>query len=104
LAAFCTFGLLYSFWYFVGYGKDHRKPRFAIGKPGTTFALMFICYGIWRFCVEFLRDDNPFEMIGLTISQLISTGLVAFAVILFFVFAKMRTDDIALKAQLSRSR
>jgi len=59
-------------------------------RPGSTFSLMFVLYGVMRFGVEFLRDDNPFEMASLTISQLLSLGVVAlgFGLIAFFALAR----------------
>jgi len=63
-------------------------------KPGYTFALMFIVYGISRFLMEFLRDDNPFELDGLTISQNIGIAMVVLGVILMVVFKLIKTDSV----------
>ncbi len=59
-------------------------------KPGSIFSLMFICYGVMRFIIEGLRDDNPFEIDHLTISQLLGIGLVILGVVclVFFTLAK----------------
>jgi phosphatidylglycerol---prolipoprotein diacylglyceryl transferase len=94
LNAFFLCGILYLFWRYVGYGSNGKMPRFRIGKPGCTFALMFILYGPARIFFESLRDDNPYEMNGLTISQLISIGLIVLGVILMVVFASARPDKI----------
>ena len=59
-------------------------------KPGCIFSLMFILYGITRFFMEFLRDDNPFEFDGVTISQNISIALIALGAVLLAVFNKMK--------------
>jgi phosphatidylglycerol:prolipoprotein diacylglycerol transferase len=59
-------------------------------KPGYIFGLMFIFYGITRFFIEFLRDDNPFEMGRLAISQLTSITLIAAGFILMIIFQKMK--------------
>ena len=78
--------MLYLFW------RRARKIELSDGsgrlfaKPGYTFALMFIVYGISRFLIEFLRDDNPFEFDGLTISQNIGIAMVVLGVILTAVF------------------
>ncbi|MDT8301758.1 MAG: prolipoprotein diacylglyceryl transferase, partial [Sedimentisphaerales bacterium] len=56
--------------------------------PGCTFSLMFILYGITRFFMELLRDDNPFEFDGLTISQNISIGMIILGAVLIVVFQK----------------
>ena len=51
---------------------------------------MFILYGVTRFFIEFLRDDNPFEFDGLTISQNLGIALVALGVVLMAVFEKIK--------------
>jgi prolipoprotein diacylglyceryltransferase len=43
---------------------------------------MLILYGIMRISMEYLRDDNPYEMMSLTISQLLSLGLVVLGIVL----------------------
>jgi prolipoprotein diacylglyceryltransferase len=72
------------------YGKSGKF----FTKPGYTFALMFIVYGITRFLMEFLRDDNPFEFDGLTISQNIGIAMVALGVILMAIFKAMKVKTI----------
>ncbi|OHB79080.1 MAG: hypothetical protein A2Z25_22755 [Planctomycetes bacterium RBG_16_55_9] len=60
-------------------------------QPGQTFALAFILYGVTRFFIEFIRDDNPFEYAwwavykGGTVSQNLSIYLVALGVVLMAV-------------------
>jgi len=61
-------------------------------RPGCIFGLMFILYGTTRFLIEFLRDDNPFEFDGITISQNISIAMVILGVIMVAVFEKMKPD------------
>jgi phosphatidylglycerol:prolipoprotein diacylglycerol transferase len=65
-----------------------------IAWPGTTFGLMFILYGVGRFLIEFIRDDNPFEVASLTVSQLLSLGLIALGVILMAYFAKAEPERL----------
>ncbi|MBE0537983.1 MAG: prolipoprotein diacylglyceryl transferase [Phycisphaerae bacterium] len=73
-------GVLYVFW-----------RRFGEKYPGCTLGLMFILYGVTRFVLEAIRDDNPFETAwwtiykGGTVSQnlgiyLFIVGLVIFAI------------------------
>ena len=70
--------------------------KFARTKPGTTFAMMCILYGMTRFMLEFLRDDNPFEYgwwiiyKGGTISQNLGIYQVALGIILLIIFAKVK--------------
>ncbi|MBN1392484.1 MAG: prolipoprotein diacylglyceryl transferase [Sedimentisphaerales bacterium] len=85
--------ILYLFWrrnQKAGNLKNHNK---LFTKPGCTFGLMFIIYGISRFFIEFVRDDNPFEFDGLTISQNIGLAMVVFGVILMLIFEKMKPEQ-----------
>ncbi|MHC4619718.1 MAG: prolipoprotein diacylglyceryl transferase [Planctomycetota bacterium] len=93
--------LLYLFWQRsqkAGKTKSSKKP---FTKPGSTFALMFILYGITRLVLEFLRDDNPFEYgwwiiyKGGTISQSLGIYMAVFGVILMAVFGKMKPYPVA---------
>ena len=59
---------------------------------------MFIIYGIARFFLEFVRDDNPFEFDGITISQNIGIGIILLGAVLMVVFEKAKPDKIALPA------
>jgi len=71
-------------------------------KPGYTFSLMFILYGITRFFIEFLRDDNPFEYgwwaiyKGGTVSQNLGIYMLIFGVVLIAIFQKMKPDKLTL--------
>jgi phosphatidylglycerol:prolipoprotein diacylglycerol transferase len=67
-------------------------PAGLLAKPGCVFALMFIFYGTSRFLIEFLRDDNPFEFAGLTISQLIGMGMILLGLAMAAVFQIMKTE------------
>ncbi len=75
--------LLYLFW-----------RKFAITKPGFTFALMLILYGSTRFGLEFLRDDNPLEQAwwviykGATVSQNLGIYLVISGIVLMAIMTK----------------
>ena len=59
-------------------------------EPGSTFALMFALYGLTRFFIEFLRDDNRFEIDGLTISQLIGIAMIIFGATLMAILQIMK--------------
>jgi len=75
--------------------KKHKK---LFAKPGSTFALMFILYGIMRFFIEFVRDDNPFEYgwwaiyKGGTVSQNLGIYMVIFGFVLMLIFQKMKSN------------
>ena len=87
-AAICCF-LLFRFWRRSQKASENKDRKKILTKPGGTFALMFILYGVTRFCLEFIRDDNPFEFDNLTISQNIAIGMVIFGLILMTIFQKI---------------
>ncbi len=88
-AAFLTL-VLSLFWR----RSKKSKSTFLTG-PGSTFSLMFILYGIMRFIMEALRDDNPYEYgwwamyKGGTISQNISIYMVILGIVLLVIFQVM---------------
>lgn len=82
--------ILYLFWKCGVREEDDNRPIKPIHRPGTTFGLMFVLYGPIRFLIEFIRDDNPYEMWRLTISQLIGAGLFVFGIILMIIFVSVK--------------
>ena len=77
--------ILYLFW------RRSQKPGGKILiQPGCTFSFMFIIYGTFRFFMEFLRDDNPFEFDGLTISQIIGIAMIILGAVLTVIFRKIK--------------
>ena len=60
-------GLLYGVWLI-----SQRRQW-----TGQVFCLATVLYGVMRFILESLRDDNPYEILNFTISQLLSMVLVA---------------------------
>ncbi len=95
--------ILYLFWRRSQRDENAKGPRKLFTKPGCTFGLMFIIYGISRFLMEFLRDDNPFEFDGLTISQNIGIAMVVFGVLLMIIFEKMKPDYLSSAAKSLRA-
>ncbi|HPC95950.1 MAG TPA: prolipoprotein diacylglyceryl transferase [Sedimentisphaerales bacterium] len=84
--------ILYLFW--RRSQKAERMGRYTFAtKPGSVFGLMFVVYGIMRFLIEMVRDDNPFEIDHLTIAQLLGIGLVILgaALVVFFALSKPET-------------
>jgi len=79
--AFILAGILYMLW-----------RRFGQKKPGIVMSMMLILYGMARFFIETLRDDNPFEGAwwilykGGTVSQNISIYMIIAGIILLAVF------------------
>jgi prolipoprotein diacylglyceryltransferase len=91
--------LLYLFWRISQRAAGSRNTRMLFTRPGQTFALAFILYGITRFLIEYLRDDNPFEYAwwalykGGTVSQNLSIYLVILGVVLMTVFEIVKFYD-----------
>ena len=87
-AAFLCF-LLYLFW--KRSIKAKNKRRF-LTAPGQIFALVLILYGITRFLIEYIRDDNPFEYAwwaiykGGTVSQNVSIYMIILGLVLLVLF------------------
>jgi phosphatidylglycerol:prolipoprotein diacylglycerol transferase len=92
--------LLFLFWRRSQNALKADKRGFLVA-PGCTFALMFILYGVTRFGIEFLRDDNPFEIKGipLTISQYMGIGLVIFGLVQMAVYTVYDRKKAAAKQQ-----
>jgi phosphatidylglycerol:prolipoprotein diacylglycerol transferase len=65
-------------------------------KPGSVFGLMFILYAVMRFCLEMIRDDNPLDMAGLTISQLLCFVLAALGIALAIYFGRSEPEKLPL--------
>ena len=93
LAAFWCL-LLYLFWRRSQRAEQRDGPAGLLTKPGCTFALMLIVYGLTRFGIELLRDDNPFGFDGLTISQNLGIAMAVLGVILIIVFDRMKTKGL----------
>jgi phosphatidylglycerol:prolipoprotein diacylglycerol transferase len=87
--------ILYLFWRRAKRAKSKNGKKL-FTKPGCTFSLMFVLYGVTRFLIEFLRDDNPFEYAwwaiykGGTVSQNISIYMVILGVVLMLIFGKIK--------------
>lgn len=86
--------MLYLFWRRAKKEELSANSGKFFTKPGYTFALMFIVYGITRFLMEYLRDDNPFEFDGLTISQNIGIAMIVLGMILMAIFKVMKAKDL----------
>lgn len=82
----CGYALLICFLLY----RFRRRGSFA---TGSTFGLMFILYGFCRFFMEFIRDDNPRQAFGLTVSQNIGIGLVIFGAAFMFMCSKFACNN-----------
>lgn len=62
-----------------------RKPR----PEGSVAALFLICYGIFRFMVEFVREPDVDLFLGLTRGQLLSLPMIiAGGLLIFWAYRK----------------
>ena len=57
-------------------------------KPGRVAAAYLVLYGVGRFLIEFLRNDYRGSVGIFSTSQIISFGVVALGMILYFVIPK----------------
>jgi phosphatidylglycerol:prolipoprotein diacylglycerol transferase len=96
--------ILCLFWRWGISTEKRSMVRKFTPTPGCTFALMLILYGITRFFLEFLRDDNPFEYAwwaiykGGTISQNLGIYMIILGVALMVIFKKAKPDNTTLPA------
>jgi phosphatidylglycerol:prolipoprotein diacylglycerol transferase len=103
--AFLLCVLLYLFWRRAQEAAEAKDRPKLFAKPGCTFALMSILYGVARFLIEYVRDDNPFEygwlMVykGGTISQNLSLYLIVLGVVLMVVFGKVKGDRVKVTTE-----
>lgn len=91
--------VLYLFWRRSQKAEQSGNLGRLFTMPGSTFALTFILYGTARFLMEFVRDDNPFEIDSLTISQVMGIGLIILGGILMAAFSKMRPEMLPTGAR-----
>lgn len=52
-------------------------------RDGELFALLLTLYPVSRFTIEIIRNDEPGAYCGLTISQVVSLAILAFAIVLW---------------------
>lgn len=58
-------------------------------RHGVVFAWLCILYPITRIILEMVRVDNPHDSAGLTISQAVSLGMIAFGIVWLLVLYRM---------------
>ena len=90
--------ILYLFWRRTRDNTNSQNTKKIFARPGCTFGLMFILYGFTRFFIEFLRDDNPFEFDGITISQNLSIAMVILGLVLMTTFQWIKPKVVSLES------
>jgi phosphatidylglycerol:prolipoprotein diacylglycerol transferase len=65
-------------------------------KRGATFGLMLVCYGVFRFTIDFTRfyEDNMQIAAGVTLNQIICVGLFVIGLYLLARKTELRTVAI----------
>ena len=92
--------ILYLFWRRFQNAAGSKCPGGLFARPGCTFSLMLILYGISRFFIEFLRDDNPLEYgwwaiyKGGTVSQNLGIYMTILGVVLMVIFQRMKPEAL----------
>jgi phosphatidylglycerol---prolipoprotein diacylglyceryl transferase len=84
--------ILYLFWRRNQKAFDSQNNRKHFINPGSVFSMALILYGFLRFGMELLRDDNPFEFDGLTVSQNISIVMIVSGIVLMVVLDRLKTQ------------
>lgn len=75
--------LLFALLYHLAVRRDFKH----------TFVVYMIGYGVFRFCIEFIRGDERGALIGnLSPSQTLSLLLVAGSVWVYFIVARLQKD------------
>jgi phosphatidylglycerol:prolipoprotein diacylglycerol transferase len=85
-------GILYFFWRKNSVRTGSDKASKLLGRPGSMVGLMFVLYGLARFLLEFIRDDNPYEFGILTISQILGIAMFVLGVVLLVILPHMKSD------------
>lgn len=85
----------------IRYAYKHKSPY----RDGSVMVLYPLFYGILRFLVEDFRGDSGRPVFGLTVSQLISLGMIVFAGMLWVLlrlFAWRKKNGGGLEAESSQ--
>ncbi len=85
-------GILYLLWRrsLAGARSDCYRDR--LRQPGIAVAGLCLLYGPGRFVLEAIRDDNPYELGTLTISQIMGLVMLAGGVVLLAVLLRRKPD------------
>lgn len=86
-------GMLYLLWRRSLVETKSGRYRDRLRRPGIVVAGLCLFYGPGRFVLEALRDDNPYELGTLTISQIMGLAMLAGGVVLLGVLLK-RGDNV----------
>jgi len=85
--------ILYLFWRKTLTKAGSGLAQKRLTTPGSITALMLILYGFTRFLIEFIRDDNPYEIASLTISQILGIVMIISGTVLLVLLPYIKSDD-----------
>jgi phosphatidylglycerol:prolipoprotein diacylglycerol transferase len=85
-------GILYFFWRRSLLRAGSENASGLLCQPGSMVGLMFVLYGLTRFLLEFIRDDNPYELGILTISQILGIAILVLGIVLLVVLPHIKSD------------
>jgi prolipoprotein diacylglyceryltransferase len=71
---------------------ESGKPTKRLTRPGSITALMLILYGLTRFLIECIRDDNPYEIAFFTISQILGIVMIISGTALLLILPCFKSD------------
>jgi phosphatidylglycerol---prolipoprotein diacylglyceryl transferase len=72
--------------------------RKRIEQPGELLAVFLVCYGVFRFMIEFVREPDPqlgFIFQGLTMGQLLCLTMIFAGIALFIYLRRVRPQPIS---------
>jgi len=96
--------LLYLLWRNAQAAEKTRTRKWYHPKQGQILAMMLMLYGVMRFINEALRDDNPREFAGMTVSQVIAIGMFIGGVVVFIICARMPQWSGVIEVWRTKSR
>jgi phosphatidylglycerol---prolipoprotein diacylglyceryl transferase len=94
---------LYLYWR-LGSSVAGKVRKWYRPRQGYVFGLTLILYGVMRFVNEALRDDNPFEFDGLTISQNIAIAMAFFGIVTIVVCSRMKQIETPVPNGKAKAR
>jgi len=96
--AFLLCGVLCLLWRrsLTGIRSDHFRDR--LWRPGIAVVGLCLLYGPARFVLEAIRDDNPYEVGTLTISQIVGLVMLAAGGVLLVVLLTNKAEGHEVKA------
>ncbi len=72
--------------------------RLRTKQPGELLAVFLVCYGLFRFLIEFVREPDPqlgFILQGLTMGQLLCLAMILTGIGLFVYLRTVRPQTVA---------